>query len=746
MSFFSELKRRNVFRIGAAYVIVAWLLLQLVSILLPTFDAPEWVMRVIVLILGVGFVVALFIAWAFEITPEGLKPTAEVNIADSIRKQTGQTIQRIAITGLVLALVIVVVDSYLLEDDPASTAPSVDSAVVDSAVAEELIPNEDISIAVLAFQSMSDDAEQEYFSDGISEELLNLLAQIPDLHVSSRTSSFSFKGQNIDLPTIAEALGVNHILEGSVRKSGNQIRITAQLIEVATDSHLWSETYTRELIDVFAVQDEIAANVVEALKIELLGETVVVQEGYRTDNVDAHNAYLLGRNRLVTRRINDLRAAREYFQTAIELDPNYAAPYAGRADAINLLHYYGATDYNDVLTNSIPAIERALTLDSTLGEAYAARGFIAWAFEADVNNTAIADLRRATELSPNYATAYHWYGQALQYLKGDPETGHEVILHGIELDPLSPMMNAILAISFSWLGELEQARESFERSIEISPDFANGYTWRSFLKASLGNIAEAIKDTRIAANVDTLSPIHPIQTGWHYLALGTLEQAQDFFELAADLYEDDTLSQFYEEFIPLVLNAEDPERLLGIIEGLPVHRVQNEWAIRAAVLQNGNLEAVRNYLSRTWPELINSDMTAVGPHNYHMAVDLAWLLQQEGDEQQANQLLDTSLMVLRQTPPEAPVNLVWERPIAEVRILALQGKDEEALLALQRAVDGGWRIGTWILEGDPLLASISEHPGFIAVLDEIKADMAIQLEQVRAMERSGEIPPLPSAL
>ncbi len=284
MSFFNELKRRNVFRVGIAYVIGGWLLLQLTDVLSQLLALPEVVGRVIVLLVAIGLPVTLFFAWAFEMTPEGIKKEKDVDRNQSITNVTGQKLNNVIIGVLVVALAYFAVDKFVLA--PGNTKPGSDQ--VSEQAAEQSTNNgksaltpveaKNKSIAVLPFVNMSSDQEQEYFSDGLSEELLNLLAKIPELRVAARTSSFSFKGQNIEIPEIATRLKVDHVLEGSVRKSGNQLRITAQLIQADNGYHLWSETYDRQLDNIFQIQDEIATAVVEALRVTLLGEAPTVTE------------------------------------------------------------------------------------------------------------------------------------------------------------------------------------------------------------------------------------------------------------------------------------------------------------------------------------------------------------------------------------------------------------------------------------------------------------------------------------
>ena len=309
-SVWGELKRRNVVRVAIAYAIVAWLLIEIVSTTFPILKLPEWTVTFMTVVLVIGFPVALIFAWAFELTPEGLKKEKDVDRSESITHATARKLDFTIIGVLVIAVGFLLVDKFYFSEG--------------SKVADEVIATERVSIAVLPFVNMSDDPNNEYFSEGISEEILNLLANVPELQVTSRSSAFSFKGQNVDIPTMAATLKVAHVLEGSVRKSGDQLRITAQLIRVANDSHLWSETYDRELRNVFAIQDEIAAAVVDALQITLLGKEPKATE----TNPEAYALYLQAQHFVRQVSAEGSRQAEKLLMQALAIDPDFAPAWS----------------------------------------------------------------------------------------------------------------------------------------------------------------------------------------------------------------------------------------------------------------------------------------------------------------------------------------------------------------------------------------------------------------------------------
>ena len=593
------------------------------------------------------------------------------------------------------------------------------------------------SVAVLPFVTIGPDPAEDYFSDGISEELMNVLANVPGLHVPSRTSSFAFKGSNADVRTIASALDVEHVLEGSVRKAGTRVRITAQLIDVATDSHLWSATFDRELTDVFAIQDEIARNVAAALRIELLGGELTDGSGSRTENVAAYDAYLRGMHYRRRQRLEDNPQVRQSFRLAIELDPGYAAPYAGLAIASLTAQSNGIMDRDVAFAEAESAIARALELEPDLALAYVARGQLQ-RFKGDYL-AADADLRRAIDLQPNLADAHFHRMFALGAL-GRFTEARASLEKALELDPLNGFFNRWMGNVQLALGNPAKARIYDERAVEFEPSQPNAYAGLGDIAIVTGHVDDALA-WYLKGNAQDPGHAHiTALIGSVYLSLGDGERARLWFEKAADMYQDESVSRFFRDFMPVAGPPSDPAALLGLLRELPTsHFVAlGTRLFRKAALQTGDLEGIEPFYRRYWPELF-----AVSPHvdanNFGAATDVAWLLLSVGKAERASELLDLVHAVLRDPEERSIDPPEWSVAITEVEALALQGRKAEALAALRRAVDAGWRIEWWQVESDPTLASISATPEFRAMIAEVKADLAVQLERVRAAER--EAPP-----
>ncbi len=457
MSFFSELKRRNVFKVGVAYAVACWLSLQIVDLVLENIHAPDWVMQVFMLALAAGFPIAIIVAWAFEMTPDGVKLHKNVDPGKSINRHTGHQLNRGIIMILSMAIVLLLTDRY--RDDlfgapePAAEKTENTSTKPDDT---ETVKSR-TSIAVLPFRDMSAAQDQAYFGEGIAEELLNSLVKIPGLDVASRTSSFSLSDENLDVPAIAARLGVNHILEGSVRTSGQQVRVTAQLIDVSNDMHLWSETYDGSLDDIFKIQDEITSKITAALKLQLGSENQVSSAESLTSNPEAYQLYLQGRHLWRQRNAASLREAIRLFNKAVELDPNFYRAWSNMAIAYrNLPDYDRSFDMEEGTELALAAAEKALEISPQSTEAL----IIKASYNQD--HCHISDAARLYEtaiaFNPEDPTAHHWYAILLA-LAGRTKLALEHIEIAKNIDPLISAVISTEGSIYRNLGDYSRAEE-----------------------------------------------------------------------------------------------------------------------------------------------------------------------------------------------------------------------------------------------------------------------------------------------
>ena len=475
----SELKRRNVLRVAAAYIVAAWLIIQVVETIFPAFGFGDSAVRIATIILAIGLIPALVFSWAYEITAEGLKLEKDVDRSRSITPRTGKKLDRIIMVVLAVSLGYFAIDKFVL--DPQRDAERLEVATgeaVEKAFADVEAALPERSIAVLPFVDMSPEGDQEYFSDGIAEELLNLLAKIPELRVISRSSAFTFKGKDIDVPRIAKQLRVRHILEGSVRKSGNQLRITAQLIDARTDTHLWSETYDRALENIFVIQDEISAAVVEKLKISLLGEAPTVDE---TDS----GAYALFLQASHLRRQNtseSLEKAVVLYQEALAIDPDYPPAWNGLATVYSNQGYDGVLPFNEAYRLANKAANRALAIDPDYALAHARLGTLAMAYDGDLA-AAAGHYERALALEPNNISIIA-NASGLAFYLGRIDDAIAFDEYVAVRDPVNPVAHGNLGNKYLDAGRLDEAIGSFRTALTISPSFigAHYYIGVAFLR------------------------------------------------------------------------------------------------------------------------------------------------------------------------------------------------------------------------------------------------------------------------
>jgi TolB-like protein/Tfp pilus assembly protein PilF len=481
-SFFGELKRRNVYKIAVAYAVVGWLVVQVATQVFPFFEIPNWGVRLVVLATIVGFPIALVIAWAFEATPEGIKRTEDVDLNAAGGSKRRAWIYVVVIGGAISAAL------FFLGRYTATTKQSGSTEVPAK------------SIAVLPFDNLSHDPDNAYFAEGVQDEILSRLAKVADLKVISRTSTQRFKSAPANLPDIAKQLGVANILEGSVQKAKDQVRVNVQLINALSDAHLWAETYDRKLTDIFTVESEIAKTIADNLQAKLSGSEKTAISKEPTANSEAYELYLKGRFFWNKRTSADIHTALGYFEQAAKVDPNYAVAYAGMADCYLLLPLYGGGVPSEMYPKAIAMAQKAIALDPNLGEPHASLGLIHAVFDFDFS-ASVREFEEAIRLNPNYATAHHWFGDSVLPALGEFDRAIAEAKLALELDPLSVVNNTDAGTVYWITGHYQEAVMQFRRAIEMDP---RNYTVHWGLGQALervgdlpGAIAEYEKSTQL---------------------------------------------------------------------------------------------------------------------------------------------------------------------------------------------------------------------------------------------------------
>ena len=522
MSFFNELKRRNVFRVGIAYTVVAWLVAQVVDLVLENFGAPAWFMRSLLVILAAGLPISLVFAWAFEMTPEGLKKEKDVDRSQSITHTTGRKLDRMIIGVMAVVLAFLVVDRVVLKDDTGPTATATETQTSGTGATTEPAAETGPSVAVLPFVNMSGDADNEYFSDGLTETLLHMLAQLPDLRVAARTSSFAFKGKDTGIEEISKILGVAHVLEGSVQKSGNRVRVTAQLIRGKDGFHVWSQNYDRTLDDIFAIQDEIANDVATALDVSLLGGNETIHN-VDTENLTAYEAYLKGLEQQAMNSYASLPVAQSLFKEALATDPEFIDAKLALARNYQLMGWTGAISAEEALQQALPLIEQVLVAepDNYLARALRLRAELGIndKFDPEERTRKFQELRDLLPLLPNGSFLRDYVALNLSFNQGRHQEAVEVIQAGLLVDPLDANLHDTLGKTLTRMKRYDEAMVSLQRALALQPDDPNIYFDISDLKAELGDLNGTLEWRRKAVEADPQD---------HELAA---ELAQDFYNL-----------------------------------------------------------------------------------------------------------------------------------------------------------------------------------------------------------------------
>ena len=475
-SFFAELKRRNVYKVAVAYAVVGWVIAQIATQIFPFLEIPNWVVRLVIVLIAIGFPIALVIAWAFEATPEGIKRTEDVDPAAVARQPRRHTWIFVVIIGTALSVGLFFIGRYTAGNRSGASSAELPAK----------------SIAVLPFDNLSRDPDNAFFAEGVQDEILTRLAKVADLKVIARTSTQKFKSSPENLPDIAKQLGALNILEGSVQKANDQVRVNVQLVNAMTNAHLWAEIYDRKLTDIFAVESDIAKTIADTLQAKLTGSEKTAISKEPTANTEAYELYHKGRSLWEKRSGDNIPKAIAFYKQAIERDPNYALAYAGLASAYIILPFWAGADRLDAYSKAEDAALKALHLDSNLAEGHLALGKV-YFWKIDLA-ASLREYQRAAELKPNDAGAHHWLGNDALAALGRFDEAIAEVKRAVELDPLSPVINTDLGTTFYYAHRYDESARQLRKTLEIDPTFFYAHFNLGIALQAKGDLSGAISE------------------------------------------------------------------------------------------------------------------------------------------------------------------------------------------------------------------------------------------------------------
>jgi len=713
---YEELRRRNVFRVALAYVVASWLVLQVADLVLENIEAPAWVMKVFMLVIALGFPLALVFSWAYELTPEGLKREKDVDRSQSITPETGRKLTLVTIGLLVAVLIVGGLERFIPAGGSGGDAPASAADVSDN------------SIAVLAFEDLSPEGDQGYFADGLSEELLNVLAKVPELKVAGRTSSFAFKGQGRDLREIGELLNVAHILEGSVRKSGNRIRVTAQLIKASDGFHLFSETYDRELSDIFELQDEIAANISSALLTEIVG-TESIDRVAETDPA-AYELYLQARQRIHTRSPFDMKEALAMLDRALAIDPAYAPALAQKALATYLLSdsdgAYGDVPASEAVPAAFRLVGQAMSLDRDLAEGHAVKGLLLrTVLEMD---SAVDSLTRAIDLNPTMSDAKNWLALAYFSLNQRART-RELLEEVVERDPTYGPAFSNLVFSYAEVGDYDRADALISRVSRIVGENDDTMQGRGNLSWLKGDVAEA---TGYFAKAYAENPNATVVKTWYGWALLSIADYESVLEIGVPEHRMHALQALGE--------TDDARKILASLDlaGAFNSRILSDvgWFLTGL----GEYQEYVDYIRHNFGSLEELARLRASDHTWSTDYlgTLAYAYLQTGDDAGYRVLMGAMEQTLDRYAEYGPDHHLYYFDRAQLGVLG--GDVEGALAALRAAIDRGFLFRE--LLDSPLFDDLRADPRFQA----LDARLTARVDEERAkLDLPPYRPPIPAS-
>lgn len=757
MSLLIELKRRNVTRVAMAYVVAAWLIIQVVETILPAFGYSDVVIRYIIVVLAIAFIPTLVFSWAFEITPEGLKREVDVARGNSITRFTGKRLDRIIMVLLALALGYFAFDKFVL--DPAQDVKIAEIAAqvgADRALEEARLGMwNDKSIAVLPFINRSQLQEDEWFSDGMHDELLSRLARISALKVISRTSVMRYRDTDKSLPEIARELSVATILEGGVQRVGQQVRISVQLINAHTDEHLWAEIFDRELTaeNLFAIQSEISEKIADALNAELTPQEKLRIHDLPTSSIEAYNHYLYGRRLLDAYGTEESIQALQEFEQAVEIDPEFALAWLGVANASMASRWVGKLDFSEVEEKSKQAVEKALALDDQLGEAYAALAWLYAIWDGKWEEVKAA-CNKAIELSPNSASVQLScldFGGWREWGGTYREKRLALLYKVAQLDPMSSETQFDIAANLEAMGRYDEAVDQYNHLLQINPDYVDTYIRLGQLHERQGRLAEAIQWYRQAVERGQ-GGNYLMQLAKAYLSLGDFEAVANIREQMKESLGPKSWTLPLLDYA-ILLEQGKLDELLGVFDNVPPKTMDIWWM----VIWKAQAEVRRRDLQKAHEYWLKADPRWADPGQWQRLIEegpeeacmFAGVLMGTGHQAPGQDLLRQ----LRHYNEEILPGLVQDsyRSQGPGLCYLVEGSYEKALDFYEQRIEHGyiwdsalygwnWRRVKWLPWWDP----IRDHPRYLAMVRKIDEKRAEQREILRRMDEAGTTVPSPS--
>ena len=739
MNFFDELKRRNVIKVAVAYTVVGWLAAQIAEFATENFGAPEWALKTFVVFLILGLPFVLIFSWAFEMTPEGIKKEKNVDRSQSVTHKTGRKLDRMIIGIMAVVITFLVVDRFVLTEDAGEATQSADSVALEVEKAEE-VTETGPSVAVLPFVNMSEDASNEYFSDGLTETLLHMLAQLPDLRVAARTSSFAFKGQNTSISDIATTLGVAHILEGSVQKSGGRVRVTAQLIRADDGFHVWSQNYTRPLEDIFAIQDEIATDVARALDASLLGGNIKIQN-VETKNLTAYEAYLKALEQQAIYTYASLPLAQSLFKEALAADPGFIDAKIALARNYKMAAWTGIMSEADAQKQAMPLLQQVLDVNP---DHYQARALLLHTevglegeFDPEERVRKFQELRDLLPLFPDTTFLRYLVALNLSFNQVKYQESIEVLEAGLLVDPLAANLHNTLGSTFMRMGRYDDAAESLQRALTLQPGDPNNYFDIADLKAELGDLNSSLDWRRKAIEIDPRDHELAAEMAQNLFQLGLLEDGNHWAAKAIALAPQSAVGRRIS--LQQAYARKDMKQALALAKGMIKDQVSirqgthfTALAIYAELMSNSNRQQeAYEYLLSLRPELADftkfpGNFTGLQIQRFLFVLGTAFKPAEESRQDwlaySAN--MDRGFPRWREFTDAQIMDLIMQGKIDEAERFAIDVHLAKPIATNIRRVDD---------LRDPIFGAINQRPELLARMTAVEQEKAVLRDGVSEM-------------